>query len=367
VPGFFSWVARESYSEAVIQPLAPVTPDNLEAINYVTTGPRFTVRPTLRTTIVLNGNYSYVDSSSKSPLYININNHRYGGDLTLSRAFSNTLSAYITGSSQKVTFADQVINTNFRQDQAMVGIRYLNARTALDVSGGYVRLHETALTTVQTVSGPRERLQQQSPRGTNWRAELSRLISPTQRVSLRAVKQVTDAANLFFLNLDSPVPASLPTRIVSGQPFTDREFGATWRLQANRTSVQVDVLSVSQHYQVTPLSNHDAKIASVLVARQLSPVLNWDIGVAYEHDAYGFGKADTINAITSLRWRVGPRVNLRFVYAHLTVSPHGSSENQVGVIASYALTRPPISGPQGEQAPGLQPIDPMSSQQPALQ
>src|SRR6202011_3753724 len=152
--------------------------------------------------------------------------------LTFSRAFSNTLSAYITGSSQKVVFADQTINTNFREDQARAGLTFSDARTVLDVSGGYIRLHETAVTTVQTVTGPRERLQQQSPRGTTWSAELSRLISPTQRVSLRAVKQVTDAANLFFLNIDSPVPTTLPTRIVSGQPFTDREFGATWRLQA---------------------------------------------------------------------------------------------------------------------------------------
>ena len=94
VPGFFSWTGRETYTQTIIDPFAPVTPDNLEAINYVTTGPRFTLRPTLRTTVTLNGTYSYMNSSSKSPAYVNIDNHRYGGDVTLSHAFSNTSSAW---------------------------------------------------------------------------------------------------------------------------------------------------------------------------------------------------------------------------------------------------------------------------------
>src|SRR5205085_913111 len=142
VPGSFSWTGRETYTQAVIDPFAPVTPDNLEGLNYVTTGPRFTLRPTLRTTVTLNGTYSYLAS---------------------------------------------------------------------------------------VPSAPAELPQSQVPGGSVWRVELSRQISPSSRLSLHAVKQVTDAANLFRLNLDQPVPAAAANRLTTADPFTDRELGASWR------------------------------------------------------------------------------------------------------------------------------------------
>ena len=117
IPGFFSWIARETYVDAVIIPTQPVTPDNLEGINFATTGPRFTLRPTLRTTITINGTYSYIDSNSQSPLYVNVNNRRYAGDATIDQALSNTTSVYLGGSWQKVNFVDTTINTNFTEDQ----------------------------------------------------------------------------------------------------------------------------------------------------------------------------------------------------------------------------------------------------------
>jgi hypothetical protein len=347
VPGIFSWLARETYNQTAINAFTPINPDNLESINYITTGPRFTLRPTLRTTIIANATYSYVDSSSKSPQYVNINNHRYGSDITLSRAFSNILSAYVTGSSQKVEFTDQVNNTNFREDEALAGFKVTDARTELDVSAGYIKLHD----------------QNQSPSGSTWRVELARLISPTQRVSVHALKQVTDASQLFRLNINAPVPTNVPTRIASGQPFTDREYGATWRFQENRTSFQLDVLAVSQRYQATPGANFDATVVSAQFGRQLSPVLNWDVGANYEHNSNASGKLDSVNAITSLRWQVGLRLGLRFIYAHSTTSPHGYGENQVGIMASYALLPAAAAGPQAGET-RLHPIDPMSSQQP---
>src|SRR5262249_41980898 len=58
LPGTFSWTGRETYSQLLINPYEPGNPDNLEDINTVTTGPRFTLRPTLQTTATLDGLYS---------------------------------------------------------------------------------------------------------------------------------------------------------------------------------------------------------------------------------------------------------------------------------------------------------------------
>ena len=341
VPGFFSWTGRETYTQTVIDPFAPVTPDNLESINYATTGPRFTLRPTLRTTLTLDGTYSYLNSSSKSQLYVNIDNHRYAADVTLSHAFSNSSSAYITGSHEKVEFTDTVDNNNFRQDQALAGFKVANARTVLEVSGGYTKLHEAVLATVQTIRGPRELPQSQTPGGAIWRVELSRQTSPSSRLSLHATKQVTDSASLFRLNLDQPVASSAANRLTTGDPFTDRELGASWRFAAARTSLTLGYLDIRERYKIHPTSDRNLKDATAFLGRQLSPVLNWDIGAEFERQDFALsGSSNTVNAITSLRWQIARQLGLRFLYAHSALTPHGYAENQVGVTASYAFIVP---------------------------
>src|ERR1700689_269430 len=370
VPGLLAWTARDTYNQAVLNPSAPITPDNLEAINYLTTGPRLTLRPTLRTTVTVDAFYSIVDSNSKSPLYVNINDHSYGGDLIISRAFTNTTSAYLSGTSEKVEFADTTINTDFREDMIIAGLKFTDARTDADLSAGYTELHETTLQSVEGILGTLERPQNQAPSGVNWRVDLSRLITPSQRVSVHALQEITDAANLFRLNIDQPVPTTAPNRVVNGQPFTDREYGLTWRFQASRTSFEIDALDISQRYEATPVDNHDSKIVSALFSRQLSAVLNWDIGGNYEHDDYTVGGAlNTINFLTSLRWKVGQRVGLRLVYSHYELSPHAYGDNQVGLIVSYSLPVPGAGAPRGATSSpwgpyGLQPPPPMSPQLP---
>ena len=361
VPGTLSWTARDTYSQVLINPASPGTPDNLESINYISTGPRLTLRPTLRTTIVVDGTYSYVASNSKSPDYVNIDNHQLGGNLRIDRAFTNTFSAYLTGNYAKVQFSDTTVNQDFNLVQGLLGVRFGDARTALDLAGGYNQAHlegappgtqypvphgalvglppfdEAATTTAPPTSTTPSNAQ--NPSGTTWQASLSRLISPTQRLSLHALQQVTDAANLFRLNLSQPVPGGQQSQFATGQPLTHREYGGTWRYDTGRTALTLNGTYYSDHYSQTPESDHDARQLNALISRQLNVSFNWELGLLYQHDNYIAYTQHTWNAITSLRWQVGPKIGLRFFYTHSDVgSPNGYSDNQVGVIASYALS-----------------------------
>ena len=70
-----------------------------------------------------------------------------------------------------------------------------------------------------------------------------------------------------------------------------------------------------------------------------------------------------INALTSLQWRLGARVRLRFVYAYGATSPHGYTNNQIGVFGYYALTAPTPGTAEPATTPTLSPIAPMSAPQ----
>lgn len=359
VPGIFSWTLRETYSQAVLNPTLPVTPDNLEGLNYITTGPRLTLQPNERTTIVLDGSYSYVDSSSKSPLYVNISNQRYGGDLTLSYAPWTSTRVYLTGSSEEIRFTDQTENTDYRSDQGLAGLKVTGARTVLDLAAGYTGIHANPPAgTAVSGTGAADL----GSGGVTWRAELSRLLSPRQRISLHARQQVTEAADLLRLDFNQAVPTTALYGVVTSKPVTDREFGANWRLDLNRTSVVVDLVSATAHYAASNLDSQ-LKSASVLFARKLSPLLSWDIGATFQHADYELtAPQDTVYELTNLRWAAGQRLEVRLTYAHVhsTLAPGGYSDNQVLLMASYAL----VSRKPGEEPPStpLRPMSPLSAQ-----
>jgi hypothetical protein len=344
-PGVLAWTGRDTYTQTVLDPFAPVTPDNLESINYATTGPRLTLRPTLRTTLTVDGTYSYINGSSKSPLYVDIDDHRYAGDVTLSHAFTGTVSGYVTGSAEKVDFVDQVDNTNFTDHQGLVGFKVGNARTTLDAAAGYTWY----------------RVGDQKPTGSTWHVELARQLSPSQRLAVHALQQVTDAANLFRLNLDAPVASTAAYSLTNSQPFTDREYGADYRVLAARTSLELAFLDIREQYKLTPSSNRDVQDATAFLTRTLNMSLKWDIGAEYEHQNYintAGGSSNTINAITDVRWQLARRLGLRFLYAHSSLSPHGYGENQLGITVNYALIEAGPANASADQPAAPPPLTP---------
>jgi hypothetical protein len=371
VPGLFSWIGRETYTELVIDPYAPVNPDNLENLNTISTGPRFTLRPTLRTTVTVDGVYSYINSQSPSPLYVNIDNHRYGGDVKIERAFNSFSSLFLDGVYEKVDFNDQAINNNYSVANGIAGYKLAGERTVLDVSGGYTQLRElNVLTSVDTVVGIVQRRVTETFNIPNWSLSLSRVITPDQRVALSASQQVLDAATLLQIDIDQAVPSLVPPQVAVGDPLTYRTYSANWRFQTWRTTFEIGLLEMNERFQLDPARDLTFRGANAFLERKLSPVLNWDIGVQFEHqDLAGARSTNGTTEMTDLRWRIGGRVALRFLYSHTTF--FGVSDNQVGVLVSYVLigagggATPAEPNPTLAPSPyGLQPIAPMSTLSP---
>ena len=362
VPGTLSWTARDTYSQVLINQGSPGTPDNLESINYISTGPRLTLRPTLRTTIVVDGTYSYVASNSKSPDYVNIDNHQLGGNLRIDRAFTNTFSAYLTGNYAKVQFSDTTVNQDFNLVQGLLGVRFGDARTALDLAGGYNQAHlegappgtqypvphgalvglppfdEAATTTTPPTSTTPSNTQ--NPSGTTWQAEsvAPDLADPAPVTScLAAGNGCREPVSAEPQPSRSRATGSRNSRRDNHSPIVSMAAPGGMTAAARRSPSMA--LYYSDHYSQTPESDHDARQLNALISRQLNVSFNWELGVLYQHDNYIAYTQHTWNAITSLRWQVGPKIGLRFFYTHSDVgSPNGYSDNQVGVIASYALS-----------------------------
>jgi len=374
VPGFFSWIARDTYSQVLINPYAPVTPDNLVGLNFITTGPRVTMRPTLRTSVTLDALYSYVNSSSAAPHYTNLDSHRYGGDLRIDRAFSESASLYLTGHYEKTDFKDQV-NNNFSIGEAVAGYRLTDGRTVFDLSGGYSQLRVyDVLSTVEGPGGTRETVTTEKFDEPIWKIDLSRLITPSQRLALHASEQFTDAASQFLLCLDQPVVSVALPGLAISNPFKLRRYLLDWRFQATRPTVNVALAETHSRYLLNSANDFHSKGAHANLTRFLSPALTWDIGLSfYRYEQTGAPSATggspaltdqsskVYTALTDLRWQVGERLALRFIYTH-TEQSGAYTANQIGVTAEWALL-----GAQArimQPSPGLSPISPASTRYP---
>jgi hypothetical protein len=379
VPSFFSWILRDTFSQVQIDPYTPVTPDNLVSLNSITTGPRITMRPTLRTSVTLDALYSYTTSSSASPKFVNFDNHRYGGDLTIDRAFSESASLYLKGHYEKTDFKDQVDNNNFSIGEGSAGYRFTDGRTVLDLSGGYSQLRVyDVLGTAEAPAGSRETTTTETFEEPIWKADISRLITPSQRIALHASQQFADASSAFRLGLDQPVPTAPPPLYAATEPFKMNMYSVDWHVQGPRTTLVVSLSETRTHYLLNPgnlsttvpVSDLESRWANVRLTRLLSPVLTWDIGVSlYRYEELGTPTANgsqvvvpgqstpTLNALTDLHWQVGPRLALSFIYAYSRQSGV-YAENQVGVTASWAL----LGARAGTMQPqALAPIAPAST------
>jgi len=370
VPGTFSWTGRETYSQLVINQYEPASPDNLEDINTVTTGPRIMLQPTLQTSVTFDGLYSYVYTHSISPLYVNLDNHRYGGALKVEHAFSSASSLYLKADYEKVFFDDTAINNDFTVADQTLGYKIDSGRTVLDASVGYTELRQlNVLVPIETVIGTLERPITRTLDTPQWSFTLSRLLTPTQRLELFASQQVLDAATLFQADLTLAVPTLVTPQTAIGSPLKDRVYGADWRIQGQRTTLDVALVDTEQRYEFASATaeNRDLKDVGVTLARQLQPALTWDLGLHYEHqDLTGERSVNATSEVTSLRWRLGARFALRVIYARSTF--YGISTNQVGVLGSYMLFNgggaAPSQTPEFQPALspyGVQPVSPLST------
>ncbi len=384
VPGLFTWIVRETFSEVQIDPYAPVTPANLVNLNFLTTGPRFTLRPTLRTSVTLDALYSYVTSSSRSATFVDIDNQRYGGNFKIDRAFSEAASVYIKAHYEKVDFKDQVDNNNYSIAEAFAGYQLIDGRTVFDFSGGYSVLQAYNVPTiVEGPGGSRQTQENKKFQGPVWRIDVSRLITPAQRLALHASQQFTDAASAFRLGFDQPVPVIAPPILATSDAFSQRQYSIDWRFQAARTGFNLTLVDLRQHYEVNSVNDVEIRMANAALSRLLSPVLTAGLAVTFQRTEPLGSSAPAgqpppppvpgepppgprqpsklWGALADLRWQVGERFALRFLLAH-TEQVGVYRDNQVGITGSWALLGPQAHG--GQAFPGLAPLSPASTRSP---
>ena len=328
VPGRLIWVVRDDWGQAALDPYTPVTPDNIENINYLTTGPDLTLRLGAINFIDVSARYARAQYQT-SPF----NSNRALGSIAVGRDLSAGSTLSLNGDAERVMFDNTLINTDFDRGSGFVRYALHGYRTDL--------VADLGATTVSQAGA--------SINGSDAKLQLSRKLSAAATLSFTAGRDLTDAASSF-----STVQAGA-TGIVGTTPpaltsnsYTANYASVGWQYVRHRTTIRVTARWEKDTYAGQSALDLTYRGAELNVERQLTRALSMQfIGRWYKTDypnavvAPEAGSSNFNDGLVgaALTWRHGRGLEIRMRYDHasyvVSEGNTGYTENRVFLTVGY--------------------------------
>ncbi len=338
IPDRIVWVLQDDFGQAALDPFTPVTPTNLENVNYVSTGPDFALR---------FGANSYVNASARyaraqyatSPF----NSNRVLGNLAWGLQLSARSSVSLNGDTERVMFENTVLNSDFDRTNGFVRYEVHGARTDLSADLGATTISQNGTSTSGGLA----------------KVELARKLSAAAKLTVSVGRDLTDASTSFS-NLQSGAIGLVGTAPAAqtSNNYTSNYVSAGWQYQRNRTTLSVSGRWEKDLYDHAPLLDNTRSGAEFRVERKLTSALTAEAMGRYYKTDYVHSLAASQTGTSSfddelfgaaLSWRHGRwlEVKLRCEHsARLTTGIYGYRENRAILTVGYRPgTRRPESDP----------------------
>jgi hypothetical protein len=339
-----TWALQEDYGQAALDPFTPVTPTNIESINYVSTGPDLHLRLGGLSFIDLGARAARADYET-SPFSNNRFSANVGGGLELSALSSVSLNV----DSQRVLFENTVLNTDFDRANLFVKYALQGARTELSAEGGVTRVSVNGISTdggLATLS-------------------LTRTLSPAAKLSFTLGHLLTDGSTSFSgAQPGASGAVTTAAAATTSANYTSNYVSLGWNYQRVRTTLAVSARWERDTYAGEPLLDRSQKSAEFRVQRKLTRTFSAELtGRIYQGDydhalvALGSGSPDTTTAAVTagIAWHHGRGLEIRFRAEHTSYSVSSGNgayrENRAFLTVGYR----PFAAGASQESPGFSP------------
>jgi len=362
VPGRLIWVVQDDFGQAALDPYAPVTPGNLQNVDYFSTGPNLTLRLGGLSFVNLYLRYARSQFSGSS-----FDSNRGSAALALGREISAGAAISLNADSEKVLFSDTAANTNFVRNSLYGKYQLQVARTGLEVDLGATVIDDSPSTLTMpgltpgsaatTVFTPAH-----SNTGPLARIQLSRQISPAAKIILSAGRQLTDASASFSSQQSGAAGIiGASNAIQSTSSYTSTFGSAGWQYVRNRTTLELtgrwekDVYPSEAVYDLTQSSAQFSirrQMTRTFSAQLLGRYAKFDYPRAIPAPLATTDYGDSLVAF-ALAWRHGRALEVRLRIEHdvqqAITGGYGYHDNRAFLTVGY---RPSSAPPPEElQAP----------------
>jgi hypothetical protein len=231
------WFLQDDFGEGQLNPYTPATPTNLEHVNFLTTGPEFTLRPLSDTVLQLGARYSLATYQT-SPL----DGWRTTENVLLERLLSPNSNVALGAATEQLTFDNTLLNPDYDRDRFYVRYDISGARTHITAAVGETQTND----------------------GGAWVAtplvqfDLTHTLAPQTVLSVIAGREFTDAADAFG-DLRSGAAGGIVVAPVAQttEDYLRNYVSATLQLTGRRTTVSAtanyerDVYAIEDTFDVT--------------------------------------------------------------------------------------------------------------------
>jgi hypothetical protein len=338
------WFLQDDFGEGQLDPYTPATPTNLEYVNYLTTGPEFTLRPMTDTVLQLGARYALATYQT-SPL----NGWRTSENVLLERLLSPNSNVGLGAALEQLTFDNTTLNSDYDRDRFYVRYEITGPRTHITAAVGETQNND----------------------GGAWVAtplvqfDLTHNLTPQTVLTVAAGREFTDAADAFS-DLRTGAAGGIVVAPVAEttEDYLRNYVTAGLQLTGRRTtltataSYERDVYAIDDTFDVT---HADLELRAT---RQLSRILSAEVfGMVMQSRYFDQGGHINNNIIgASINWQMSRTLSLDSRYAHnfqgVTGPGYGASSNLIFVTLTY---RPLQATPQPQQQQ-LQPPQPQLQQ-----
>jgi len=361
IPDRLIWVVEDNFGQAALDPYTPVTPTNLENVNYVSTGPDFALR--FGASSYLNASARYARAQYETSPF---NSNRLLGNLAWGYQLSAQSSVSLNGDTERVMFQNTALNSDFDRSSGFVRYEVKGARTDLSVDLGATTINQNAGTIAVTQNGTPTTIDQNHGATTGGLAklELSRKLSSAAKLTFSLGRELTDASTSFS-SLQSGAIGAVGTAPAAqtSDNYTSQYASARWQYQRNRTTIAVSGRWERDEYDGIPGLDNSRSGGEFSVARRLTRALTAELLGRYYKTDYLHGLIAAENGSSNfddemvgaaLTWRHGRALEIKLRCEHsarLTAGIYGYGENRAVLTVGYRPTRQPESDP-GALSPG---------------
>jgi hypothetical protein len=335
VPSTFDWTVQETVNQLNADPLQAPTPNRFLTESYFSTGPQFYLRLGDFATAAFGGRYGRTSTGATETVRIgnvsvpnvDLSSNRYEGTGRLEHAFSRRTLISLNAASERVTYDNQILNTDYTSNTGYLSYEMGGPRMSLLANAGYTHVD---------VGSRGEGI----PIG---RFELTRRVSPMATVVFSVSQELQDALELGRTDTRSPIGTVVAIRPVQPAPTRNRNVGSAVAYQLARNTFVLAVEGTDASSEFDPVYNRRIATVDVRYLRPLRPTIYVELHGTYLHERYrslSISDQERLGDI-AVSYRPGLRhwLTLRYEYYRRSSTLDAASfkESRIGVAFVYRV------------------------------
>jgi hypothetical protein len=318
------WIVRDNFGQALFDPLQPAGPGNRENVNFLSTGPTFSLFPGSRNSIDVDVRYSRVDFEERP-----FDNDRLSAALGIGREVSRESTLSLNLTAERTEFDNDGVaapTAPIEQFEAYIRYETTGNRSTLGFDVGYNEVEFDG----------------SEGDGILARVDYSRETSANGRFTVSGGTQFSDQGDIFRLLTDITNDLRDTTDITdSPAPFQNNFFVLSYTLDQVRYAINASIDWNQEDYKDDPIRDRDVFRGNLVFRREVTRTIFVGARIGFlrrEFSSLPLRDDDLILGL-NIGYRFSAGFDLSFEYQHFqrnSITPDADfTENRAFLRASY--------------------------------